>query len=197
MMLRPVRTIAPAETPLTLSEAKTHCRVDSSDEDTLLNALISAATEHLDGFSGLLGRALITQSWRQDFDRFEACMRLPLDRVSSITSIKYFDDTNTEQTVAASVYSLHTDALGPYIKPNDGEYWPSGVHARDDAVQITFVCGYGDAAAVPQPIKQAMLLMIEDWYDTRSSAIYGTTATEAPIAAPAWALLQPYRRVTP
>ena len=57
-MLSPVRTVAPTSTPVSLDEAKIHCRVDHTDEDDLITGLIAAATENLDGCGGILGRAL-------------------------------------------------------------------------------------------------------------------------------------------
>jgi hypothetical protein len=56
---------------------KLHCRVDFDDDDLLLEALIGAATAHLEK---VLDIAIVTQSWRQDFGNF-SCLRLPKDPV--------------------------------------------------------------------------------------------------------------------
>jgi hypothetical protein len=58
-MLKPVRTVPPAEMPVSLDEAKLHCRVDHNAEDAHITGLIAAAATHLDGWSGILGRALV------------------------------------------------------------------------------------------------------------------------------------------
>ena len=70
-MTAPIRTVAPSETPVTLADAKAHLRVDHGDEDTLIGALVSAATEYLDGWDGILGRCLVTQTWT--LERDESC----------------------------------------------------------------------------------------------------------------------------
>jgi fatty-acyl-CoA synthase len=77
--------------PVTLTEIKAHCRVDGADSDAVLNALIAAAVSHLDGHTGILGRAMVTQTWRQDFEAFGGRLRLPLWPVASVTSVTYRD----------------------------------------------------------------------------------------------------------
>ncbi|RUM40311.1 MAG: hypothetical protein DSY80_10440, partial [Desulfocapsa sp.] len=52
-----------ASEPLTLAEVKDHLRILDNDQDTLLSSLITAATSYLDTRHGILGRALITQTW--------------------------------------------------------------------------------------------------------------------------------------
>lgn len=168
-MFLPVRTSAPAETPITLAEAKAHCRVNHSDEDSLITSLILAATEYFDGVGGVLGRALVTQSWRQDYNGFDDELRLPLAPVASITSITYHDADNTQQTLTNTVYELLLDQTGPYVALKTGQSWPS-VYDREPSVSITFVAGLA-TASIPNRIKSAMKLLVGHWYDNRSAAI--------------------------
>ena len=189
-MLVPVRTAAPASTPVTLAQAKLHCRVDHDNEDTLITALIAAATDHLDGFTGILGRALITQTWRQDFGGFSSALRLPLRPVASISSVTYYDGGNAQQTLSPSVYGLFTDERGAHVALKPDQVWP-GTFSRSDAVSVTFIAGVADAS-VPQPIKQAMLLMIGHWYAGREAVAAGDMRS-VPMAVDA--LLQPYRTI--
>lgn len=67
-MVAPIRTVAPAETPVTLTEAKAHLRVDFDDDDTLIASLVNAATDYLDGWDGILARCLVTQTWTLERD---------------------------------------------------------------------------------------------------------------------------------
>lgn len=189
-----MRTVAPSVTPVSLDEAKAHLRVTGAAEDTLISGLIDAVTGHLDGWSGILGRALVTQSWRRDFSDFPAgdWLRLPLTPVTAV-SVDYYDEGGVQQTLSSSLYRLHVDAIGPYISLVDGEAWPAA-DTRDDAVQVTAVCGYGSAGSdIPQAIRQAMLLAIAHFYEHRESVVVGTIATQLPMAVSA--LLAPYRRV--
>jgi len=59
----------PAEEPVTLTEAKNHLRVDLSDDDSLISALIVAAREHAEAITR---RAFITQTLKLSLDAFPA-----------------------------------------------------------------------------------------------------------------------------
>src|SRR5690606_38428902 len=109
------------------------------------------ATAWLDGYSGILGRALVTQTWRQDFDRFANRLPLPVAPVSAVVSISYFDAGNVQQMLDPGVYELLADARGAYVALRPGQSWPA-TFRRVDAVSIIFTAGYGAAADVPEPI---------------------------------------------
>lgn len=191
-MLAPVLVTPPDDLPLSVAEARQHCRIDGTDDDALVAALIQAATDHLDGWNGILGRCLMTQTWRQDFPGFGCRMRLPLAPVQSVSQVTYYDADNAQQTLASSVYALLTDAVGSYVTLAPNQDWPT-TYRRPDAVSVTYVAGYGGATDVPQAIKQAMLLMISHWYENREAATVGVIASSLPMAVDA--LLTPYRVV--
>ncbi len=190
-MLAPIRTVAPATTPVSVDELKAHLRVDFTDDDDLISSLLDAATQYFDGYSGILGRVLITQTWAQDFSDFWLNdLVLPLAPVSSVT-VTYYDTANVLQTLDASIYSLLNDARGPFLSLNYGMVWPNH-YVRPDAIRALFVAGYGAATAVPVPIKQAIKLLVGDWYESRETAQAGRIAA-LPYAVDA--LVAPYRRV--
>lgn len=194
-MLAPVRTVDPAAKPISLVEAKRHCRVDDDnrDNDPVLSSLIDTVTAHLDGYSGILGRALITQTWRQDFPGFSDCMRLPLGDLISVTSVTYYDADNAQQTLATSVYQGLSDARGPFLTLKPDESWPT-TYSRPDAVRVTWTAGYGATSdSVPAAIRHAALLLVGHWFDSRAAVRIGDSVTELPFAVNA--LLTPYRRV--
>lgn len=190
-MLAPVLVTGPTETPVSLSEAKAHLNVEFSQDDALITAMIEAATAHLDGPNGILGRALVTQEWRQDFDEWpddeDDLMRLPLGPATEIESVKYFDASNVEQTLSSAKYALLSDHTGPYVS-FAWDFNPPAIYWRDDAVRVTFTAGYGAASDVPGAIKAAILLIVGDLYKNRDS---GEPKPNAAVDM----LLTPYRRV--
>lgn len=162
----PVRTTAPDVTPVTLAQVKADLRVLHSDEDEMIESLMSAAIDHLDGWGGILGRCLITQTWTQDFPDFPLgdVLRLPFPDVQSVT-VAYIDDAGQSQTLSADSYRLTNDALGGAIVLDDDATWPT-TDDRPDAVTVTMVCGYGDAPEnVPDSIRTAIRLHVRGLYD--------------------------------
>lgn len=190
-MLKPVRTVAPAVALITTAEAKAHLRVDHSDEDTLIDNLVSAATTHLDGYAGVLGRALTTQTWKIETDAFADPLRLPVGDLIAVTSVKYYDLNNAQQTLATTVYGAFSDDGGPYIGLKADQDWPD-VYDRRDAIEVIWTAGYGATAAnVPQAIRQAALLLVGHWYTNRDAVQVGMSVAELPLAVSA--LIEPFR----
>ena len=187
--LKPVLVTPASAALVTLAEAKAHLRVDHSDEDTYIQALINAAVSYFDGYAGRLGRAILEQAWRVDFPAFSDEMRLPLGDVIAISSVSYYDLNNAQQTLASSVYQVAVDGIGPYVGLKPAQVWPK-TYARADAVRVTWTAGYGATSAnVPPAIKHAALLLIGNWYDNRST-VTADMDSELPFAVNA--LLAPF-----
>ena len=88
---------------------------------------------------------------------------------------------------------MHDDARGSFIRFSNDFDAPSVNTDRLDAVRIAFDAGYGAADAVPQAIKQAILMIVAHWYEHRETVVVGTGAVDIPLGANA--LLSPFRRV--
>ena len=193
-MLRPIRISPPAEKPVSIPEAKSAARVDTDDDDALIGGLIDAAISHLDGWSGVLGRCLVNQDWRLSLRDWPSCrfIRLPFPDVSAVT-VKYFNESDTEQTVSASFVQLLEDELGAFIRFSDEFTFPGVFDDRGDGVRVHFTAGYGPAATdVPPSIRTAILLMVAHWYSNREASVEGQTS-EIPFGASA--LIAPFRRI--
>lgn len=184
-MLAPVRVTAPTSSLLTVEEAKLALKVDLPDDDGLIGDLIAAAESLLDGYSGELGRALVTQVWRQDLPRFPACgvIRLPLAPVRAVSSVTYWGSDGVSRPLAAQVYGgVLNGAADPYLKLAYGQSWPA-TYPRDDAVSVTFEAGYGAAGDVPAAIRRAALLIVGHLYENREAVTVGVSAADLPFGA--------------
>lgn len=178
---------APAVEPVTLEDAKWHCRADDAD-DTLLGALIVAARESAEHETG---RALCTQTRELVLDAFPEAFVLRGAPIQSLTSLKYLDTDGVEQTLDPQDTLLDKDSEPGYLLPAYGKAWPAS-YPVPNAVRVCYTCGYGDASAVPQAIKQWMLLAIGAMYAQRETIIVGTISAGLPDRF--WhRLLDPYR----
>lgn len=155
---------APSVEPVTLAEAKAHVRATDTAEDALISALIVAARSFAEDFTG---RAFVTQTWDWALDEFPLYLaELPKAPLQSVTSVSYIDTNGATQTLGASLYKVDALTDPGRMAPAYGEVWPS-TRSEPNAVTVRFVAGYGLAAAVPQPIKQAMLLLVGQQYEHR------------------------------
>ena len=183
----------PTEEPISLAEAKRHLRVDINDDDVLITMLITAVREYVE--EHILRRALISQTWDYYLDAFPAKDELviPMPPLQSVTSISYTDENDVTTTFSATNYAVDTVSEPGRVKLKANASWPSVSLAPVNGVVTRFVAGYDAAAAVPQMIKQAMLLTIADLYENRESIVVGTIVQSIPLTAKL--LLWPFRIV--
>ena len=189
----PLRRIAPpVVSPITLAEAKAHCRVDTSDEDTLIQSLVDAAVSHLDGYTGILGRCMVQQTWEMILDAFPADeINIPLGNLISVDNVQYANpDTGIMTLWSASNYEVDAVSVEGRIVPI--ESWPS-VKDTTNAVKVTFKAGFGSAASdVPVALRHAVKLIVGHWYENRETSVVGVPVAELPLAVNA--LVAPWRR---
>lgn len=147
----------PASSPVSLTEAKEHARIDFPDDDFLVDTLLRAATEHV---QAVLGRQLAPATYELHLAGFPAGnIALPVSPVSTVTSITYRDRDGTDQTFTDWQAYLRKDA--PFIAPTTA--WPA-TGTGPDAVVVTFDAGFDQA---PERARVAIMSLVSHWYDTR------------------------------
>lgn len=169
---------APAAELVTVDEVRRHLRLDGiTEHDGRLEAYLATAIGELDGYSGLLGRALAAQTWILYLDRFPCAgstgstlnvIALPLPPLISVDLVRYTDGAGDVQTLAADQYEVLTGERAQ-LRPAYGLTWPS-TRTTPRAVEITFTCGWAaPEAGAPwpaklQPIRSAILLRVEQLF---------------------------------
>lgn len=151
--------------PVTTAEAKLHCKVDHSEDDTLIATLITAAREFAEHRTG---RAFAAQTLEMALDEFpddsdEDWIDLDLPPVASVTHIKYTDTSGVEQTVSSGDYALSLYGEARRVDPAYSVTWPL-TQDIPNAVRIRYVTGY---TALPKAAKQGLLLVICHFYEKR------------------------------
>jgi len=186
-----ILTAAPASEPVTLGEAKAHLRVDGNGEDTLIASLITAARIHVEA---ALSRALITQGWTLVLDRWPmGDLRFPLSPLVSVGEVRVFDAAGGASIVPPSDYFVDAAGTPPRLVREHGVSWPAPGRVAN-GIEIDFTAGEGETAAdVPAPLRQAVLLLVAHWFETREPVFAGGTAITVPMGV--GALLAPYREV--
>lgn len=167
--MRMFRTVPPTQYPVSLVEVKAHLHIYHSDEDAKLDAFIAAAVNRLDGYYGILNRALLPQTWRLQLDCFPPCIDLPLPPLISIDQFQYLDDLDTWVDVTDSEYQLINNGEVPSVLvPSYLEQaWPTP-KLQPDSIRIVFTCGY-QPGHVPEDIKSAILMTISTWNENREA----------------------------
>jgi uncharacterized phiE125 gp8 family phage protein len=170
----------PAVEPVTLAEAKQHLRVDTSDDDTYIEALIVSTRQYAEEY---IDRALVSQQLTLRMDTFPGEFELPRPPMASsgtltATTITYSLDpgssgtaTPTTTTLDVASYRVDRESTPGKIRTVYGGTWPS--HLSDpNAVTVTWWAGYGTSGSdVPQAIKSAMLMLIAHLYENRQAAV--------------------------
>lgn len=200
---------APSVEPVTTSTAKSFLKVDVSTDDTLIDTMITAARELVEQATG---RRLVTQTWTGWLDTFpndrsdewwdgvregylgsltSGSLCIPIGPVQSITHVKVYDNAGTATTADASTYYLATKGYGTAdVVLKAGQTWPSIVQREQNAVEVRFVVGYGDAGSdVPSALVLAILNLVAHLYERRGDVSEGIPPT-------VMKLLSPYRNLT-
>lgn len=192
--------VAPLFDPISLAEAKAHCRITSTDEDGLIAGYIFAARQYVENDCHL---RIITQTLDYTIDDGWPCVmsrgwyrqriEFPIAPVQSITSVSYVDGNGATQLLDPSQYiavnvGLAAQSGRPYIAPAYGIEWPDA-RCQPASVTVRFVAGW-DLSSVPNPIMQALRLLISH-ADQNREAVASGIFNEIPLGVELF--ISPYR----
>jgi len=198
-----VITTEPTSEPITLAEAKSYLRVDSSGDDALITALIVSARKLCESHTQ---RAFISQTFKLSLDTLNAIEQplwegietgpyledyrnyidLPMPIVTTVNHIKTFDSANVATTFAASKYYVDDAREPARIVLKNGENFPTSLRVAN-GIEVTYVSGYANAAAVPEPIKIGIYQVLTYLYEHRGDMYEGKTSfpsTASKVLAP-------------
>jgi len=178
----------PTVTPISLAEVRSHCRIDSDTDDALIGRYITAAREAVEHE---LQRSVVPKTYELVLDTFPAgTVLLPMAPVVpsaaglTVSSVKYTDLADVEQTLASSAYTVDGYSHEPRLVPVNG--WPTP-KAATNAVRIRYISG-PPAGSIPSAVVAWMLLHIGAAYENREAVVTVGTPQALPTR-----LLDPYR----
>lgn len=181
--------VLPAGLPVTLDQARDHVRADSQD-DPLISAYLAAATDIVEAWTGL---SLLTRTVTLTTPRLHDRMVLPVSPIQSLV-FQYLDLAGAAQTLDASLYVVTgLSTLRSRVCLLSGNSWPAMLD-HPAAVTATAVVGYGDSgSAVPPAIRQAILLLVGDFFANREDTIAERGVVPSTLPNGVQALLANYR----
>ena len=110
------QTVAPASEPVSVAECRDHLEIGSgvTDHDAKFAIWIEAARRQYEHDTGL---ALISQTWTLQADAWpDDLLQIPLRPVASVSSVTYYDENDTQQTLATTVYGFDSARRAIYLK---------------------------------------------------------------------------------
>ncbi len=162
-------TVPPAELPVTLAEAKAFMKITSTAEDTLINALIQAATDQLESYTGqffvertvqgIFSSLLIAKTEVYPYVKIR---RAPLKSVTSV-------QVSSEGSFVDEEYQIkkHNHGFSRILFPS----FDTSIDDTPYPLQIVFVAGYGAAADVPDQVKIAIMEYVNFLYRNRGDCL--------------------------
>jgi len=157
---QPLRSVLVSQSgsePVTTAEAKAQLSIGGdSSHDTRIGRLITAARQKYEHDTQT---SLLTSTYDDVFNQFYDRMRLTARHITAVSSITYFDNGNTSQTLSTDIYGL--DQSLSEIRLKVDQQFPS-TESRWDAVTIRYTTGY---SAIPETAKHAILLLVAFWFE--------------------------------
>lgn len=178
----------PAAPVVSWADAKKHLRLSADTEKSYVEGLIEAATGHLAGVDGFLGRSLGVQvlEMRHDACAIRDVVRLRYGPVIELVSVQYRDADGDLHTVDNAEFEL----VGSDLVPAGSAFaWAGNAYHRE-AVRVRYRAGY--EGGIPAPLRTSILLMVGDLYRNRET-VSAVEMRKVPMSATVDALLQPFR----
>lgn len=190
-----LKIITPPTENITLTEVKSHLRITGTEEESLLTSLIKTVRQYCENYTQ---RALASTVFELNIDRFDDKIVLPMPPVEKIESIKYKNSDGVEAELESSDYIFYNSEPAIII-PAFGKEFPTFEPYPVGAVKIRYTAGYKTSSddknlILPEPIRQAELLLIGHYYENREATTTGTiTSSINEIPLGIQSLLYPYR----
>ena len=172
-----MHVVRPAHTTgtnvVTLADAKEFLRVDSSDEDTTITALLNAAVAWVEDYCNCSFTAggvafFYLERWRP--------AALAYGPVTAITYVQYQDTAGVTKTLNATNYYT--------TKATDGSMMiyfhdtPDLETYNAHPIEIKAAVGASETANVIHAVK----MLVAHWYENRRAVVTGTITATVPIA---------------
>jgi uncharacterized phiE125 gp8 family phage protein len=171
------QTIEPVELPVDLDDVKAHLKITDNDEDSLILGYLKAATDFAQEYTW---SQFCTSTFVERFDRFP-CMLVPMKnplQAGSVT-LQYVDTGGTTQTLVENTdYVVDPYSKPARIYPAYAKWWPTTRGYANDVI-LTYTAGYASVEAIPDEIKQAVMMKTAMLWASRGGCEISEAASKA------------------
>jgi uncharacterized phiE125 gp8 family phage protein len=150
-----------------LTILKKACRVAWDDPSILddNSKLIQYTLTAIDWIEKAAEIAILTQTYNLNLSRWPGyCdylnIRLELPPIQSIVHVKYYDTTDTQQTLSSTLYELWSSRNPPSLLIK-AENVPQLSTERSKVIEIQVTAGY---TSLPANLKQVIIQLVAFWY---------------------------------
>lgn len=148
---------------------------DTTFDSTLVASLWASACEQVEIYTGLVMRPMTLTMYMDELPT-NSIIKLPHHPITAITSVSTKVSSDSYTTVNSSTYTtdLTKNARIKFI--DDPEYTGDYLNA----IKVIATVGYATAAAIPQQLIGAALMLCGHLYNNREAAVIGTISSELP-----------------
>jgi uncharacterized phiE125 gp8 family phage protein len=169
-----VRVVMPVVEPVSLSLAKSQCRVDSSHDDEYILSLIASARQFVED---TLDITLCTSVWETRYDLFPVWAivlpRTPMQAKNVTVTYRSGSGATSTITSDAGDFQIDANTVPGRIYPQWARAWPP-TRGDENSVVVRYSAGYGDSgSSVPPSIRHLMMILVAHWYESREPVTYG------------------------
>lgn len=157
-------TIPPEGEPVSLEDFKIHARIDTSEEDGYILAILKASRQAIERRLDIAGPMRTVEVIADGFPRDSSRpVFLPISPLDSVVSVVYRDGEGDEWEWPIEAYRVERGE-GGYILPIAGEPYPPAIGFG--SVVVTAVFG---SEETPEDLKHAIKILASTWYENRES----------------------------
>ena len=158
---------------VSLADMKLFLRVDGSDEDTTITALLNAAVGHISDYTNRHFTAdgvtkFYLARWRS--------ASLAFGPVTRVVSVKYDDSAGAQQTLSTN--NWYTEKLTDNTTRISFHDTPDLEEYNASPIEIECNCGKTSTAQ----IQVATKLLVAHWFENRRAVITGASANTVPMS---------------
>lgn len=131
-----------------------HLNESDITQETGIDELVVAVRSYLER---QFDKAFITQTITEKYSYWCQMIELTVSPLASITSVKYYDDDDVQQTLASSKYYSEASRIYGNVWFNDEMDYPALSQNRPEPIEIEYLAGDAEAPAnVKHQIRQCV-----------------------------------------